>query len=69
MTHGETVARSRRLSDDVIVDFDARDGVIGIEFLAFDDAALDRGRRFAQDNKLGFPTNLAGALVAKSEIV
>jgi hypothetical protein len=61
---GQRFARNERLSQDVVVDFDADNEVLGIELLAFDDEAIDVARRFAEAHDLGFPRDLAGALVA-----
>jgi hypothetical protein len=48
----------------VVIDFDADSQVLGIELLAFDDEAIGVARRFAEAHDLGFPRDLAGALVA-----
>jgi len=61
---GQRFARNERVSQDVVIDFDADSQVLGIELLAFGDEALGIARRFAEAHDLGFPRDLTGNLVA-----
>ena len=55
LAHDEHVARTARITDDVVVDYDAAGDIIGIEMLTFDSATLSAARNFAVANGLAFP--------------
>jgi addiction module HigA family antidote len=55
LDRGEHVAWTQRISDDVLVDFDAESQIIGIELLSFDDDVLAIAQRYAHANSLDFP--------------
>jgi uncharacterized protein YuzE len=52
---GECVASSARISQDVVVDFDADGLVIGIELISIVPDALATARDYAAQNQLVFP--------------
>jgi len=52
---GEHVARTARVSQDVIIDYNGAGEILGIELLAFDEPALSVARAFADANALAFP--------------
>jgi uncharacterized protein YuzE len=56
---GEIVARTKRLSEDVVADFDDLGAVLGIELLGLGPAALEKARDFASGEGLAFPKTLA----------
>ncbi len=64
LERGQYVARNERVSQDVIIDYDAESRVLGIEFLALDDDAISVARRFAQAHNLVFPEIAAQPAVA-----
>ena len=53
---GESI-RNQRLSDEVIVDYNANGDILGLELLGFDDAALDIARNFAAAHGMEFPAD------------
>ncbi len=55
---GERVARTQRFGDDVNVDYNGANDVLGIEILAFDKPTLDVARAVATKHGLAFPPNL-----------
>lgn len=56
---GQRVARTQRFGDDVAVDFDGANDVLGIELLAFDEPALAVARVVAAEHGLVFPCDIA----------
>lgn len=55
-------ARNERVSDDVIIDYDAESQVVGIELLGFRDETLAIARAFAEAHGLAFPRDLRGVM-------
>jgi len=56
-------ARSKRVSEDVAVDYREDGELLGVELLALDDAAMAQAKAFAIANGLAFPRDLSGALL------
>jgi uncharacterized protein YuzE len=62
---GERVARTQRFGEDINVDYNAANDVLGIEILAFDEPALAVARTVAAQHGLVFPRNVGGATVTE----
>jgi uncharacterized protein YuzE len=60
---GERVARTQRFGDDVNVDYNDVDDVLGIEILAFDHPTLAVARAVAAKHGLVFPRDLVDPTV------
>jgi len=56
--------RSKRIGEDIVIDFTTNDAVLGIELLGFDADVLDVARAFAAEHDLAFPRDLAAAFAA-----
>jgi uncharacterized protein YuzE len=53
----EHIARSERISEDVVVDYDAAGEIVGLELLGLDELALKPAREFASRRDLAFPAD------------
>jgi uncharacterized protein YuzE len=51
----QRIARSSRLTEDAVVDYDESGGILGVELLAFDNATPRPVQEFASHNGLEFP--------------
>jgi len=60
---GEQIASSARLTEDVVVDYDAAGQVLGIELIALEPHAIESAGAFASQNGLAFPgsTGIVGS--------
>jgi len=59
LAEGEHVARTMRVSQDVLIDFDSNEEVLGMELLALDETALAVARTCATEFDLALPDFLA----------
>jgi uncharacterized protein YuzE len=58
---GEHAARTAKIGDDIVVDYNGDGDVLGIELLTFGDTALRTARSFASENGLEFPDGIAAS--------
>ncbi len=56
--------RTKRISQDVNVDFDDAGAVLGIEIVGVDAESIATARQFAESHELAFPRDIAGNLAA-----
>jgi hypothetical protein len=64
---GSPPLRTERISQDVNVDFDDTDAVMGIELIGVDAESMGVAARFARERGLGFPRDLSGFAPATEE--
>jgi uncharacterized protein YuzE len=62
---GERIARTQRFGDDVNIDYNAANDVLGIEILAFDGSALAIARAVAADHGLAFPHDISVPVIKR----
>ncbi len=58
---GERVARTERVGEAVVADFDSNGTLLGVEVLALDDDAVRSARTFAEEHGYAFPRDLGDA--------